>query len=321
MRCAWLVAVFLLASATAKEFAGVPWLTAFSRRANAQLLLYFNNENNFWLLKQGRAVPLNVDAHLWAPETCCAHRATPSLSRDGRYLAYVHLKSTHPRREAVTVLDAQTNSSQEVFTAAMIWGMSWAPDGDRLAVIADREGGRGHKIFIVERKTSSVTEINSEPARNYAISDYVSPSWNPAGTKLTLELRRSGPGANNSTAGVIAVWDLASQRMRIIAEGVESSWSPADDHIAFFDPSRRQCFLVKSDGTERRLLFSSTTGILGIGGRAPLFFPVVWSPDARQLIFHEWVDADLITEVYEFDLSRGKIRHLGRSEVQVVDWR
>lgn len=321
MKYGWLVALFLLASGSAKEFAGVPWLTAFSRRANAELLLYFNNENNFWLLKQGTAVPLNVDARLWAPETCCAHRATPSLSRDGRYLAYVQLKSTRPRKEAVTVVDTRTNFRQEIFNAAMIWGVSWAPGGERLAVVADEGAGGVHKLFIVEPKTATATEVKTDSLKNYILSDYLPPSWSSDGTELALELRRTGPGANNGTAGTIAVWEVPAQTMRVIAEGVEPSWSPADDQIAFFDATRRHCYSVKPDGTQRKLLFSSTTGVFGIGGHAPLFFPVVWAPDGQQLIFHEWVDADLITEVYEIDLKTRRTKHLGRSEVQVVDWR
>lgn len=322
-RC--LLAVLLMGTAVAKDFIGMRRLTRFSRDANAKLLVYFNNENNFVLLNHGRPVPLAVDTHLWDPEACCAHRATPSLSRDGGRIAFVHLKSIHPRQEAISVLDIAAGREKDVFLAAMVWGISWSPEGDRLAVVADKGDGKGHKAYVIDMASSA--PLCSSPnavelaGGKYLISDYVPPSWSPDGLKLALELRRSGPGANNSAAGIIAIWDLPTQTMHKLADGVEPSWSPGGDAIAFFDSSRRNCSLIKPDGTERKLLFSATKGLLGVGGRAPLFFPVAWSPDGRRLVFHEWVQADLIAEVYQLDLAARKTKHLGRSELQVVNWR
>ncbi len=119
---------------------------------------------------------------------------------------------------------------------------------------------------------------------------------------------------------IVAAVELAQSTFRGLAVGVEPSWSPQGDRIAFFDLRRRNCFTVPARGGRATLLFSSRKGILG-GGRAPLFYPVVWSPDGKRLLWHEWMDADLLTDIYARDLTTGRVKSLGRSEMQVVDWR
>jgi len=320
-----LFAALLLITTAGGNFRGASRLAEFSREAHAKVLVYFNNENDIRLLDRGKIISLELDTHLWTPDSCCAHRATPSLSRDGSRVAFVHLASTRPRREAVAVLDVTTKAQKEVFAARAVWGISWSPDGRRLAVVADGEGDSGHNLFVIDLMSASARQLTRGDldlgGMTYAVSDYAPPSWAPGGRELALELRRTGPGANNGSAGVIVVWDLESNVYHKLADGVDPSWSPAGDSIAFFDGTRKKCFAIKSDGSHKELLFSATRGWLGVGGGAPLVFPLVWSPGGSRVIWHEWVDADLVTEIYQRDLKTRKVRHIGRSELQVVDWR
>ena len=322
---AWLIAALLMVAETGGAFHGVARLAGFSKVAKAKVLAYFNNDNDLALVVEGRLVPLGLDTQLWTPDSCCAHRATPSLSRDGSRVAFVHLASARPHREAVAVFDIASQTQTDVFTGRAVWGISWSPEGGRLAVVADREADAGHNVYLIDLASKSARLLTHRPldleGLSYTISDYAPPSWNPSGTELALEFRRAGPGANNGNAGVIVVWDLTSDHFRKLADGVDPSWSPAGDRIAFFDGKRENCFSVKPDGAEKNLLFSATRGFLGAGGGAPLFFPVVWSPDGGTVLWHEWVDADLRTEIYRKDLKTGKVRHIGLSELQVVDWR
>jgi Tol biopolymer transport system component len=236
----------------------------------------------------------------------------------------VRLKASFPRLESVNIFDLGTGAQREIFVAAFVWGVSWSPADNRVAIVADQLGAKSHSVHLLDldgQKEILRLEKADIPGERYRVSNYVPPSWSPDGTKLVLELRRSGPGASNSSAGAIAVWDLSTRTVSKLADGVDPAWSPGSNEIAFFDGSRRNCYLIASDGHEKKLLFSSTRGVLGIGGGAPLVFPVVWSHDGRQLLFHEWVDADLMTELYQFNLAARKIRHVGRSEIQVVNWR
>lgn len=307
-----------------KQFRGASTLNEFSRTANAKLLVYFNNENAFAVLNRGVDTPLGLKTHLQSPGACCAHRATPALSHDGKHLAFVRLASARPRSEVVSILDVETRAEREVFSAAMVWGISWSSDDDQLAVTADPDAPGQHALTLIEQASGTAKRlldrgVEIDGAR-YNLSDYSPVSWNRDNTRLAIEFRRTGFGASNGSSGAIVLWDLKSGTFHKLSDGVEPSWSPGGDAVAFFDGMRQTCYLANADGGEKKLLFASTKGPLP-AGRSPLVFPVAWSPDGTNLIFHEWVDADLAVNVYQLNLALGKATRVGKSELQVVAWR
>jgi len=320
---AWLIAV-LLAGTGITDFRGPLKLAASIKDAKTELLVYSNNGNDVGLLTKGAVVPLNLQTNLWAPGGCCLHPATPSLSPDGRRIAYVHLASAQPRREVISIYDRDSQEQKEVFQAEIIWGISWSPDGARLAVIADRAADQAHNLFLVDQSSKAASQLTHGSFnlgyKKYIVSVHAPPSWNNAGNRLAVEVRTAEVAAENSASSAIAVWNLETNEVRKLVDGVDPAWSRSEDVIAFFEPSRTKCFTVRPDGSEKKLLF--TLGEKGFASRSTLLsFPVVWSPDGKELIFHQWVDADLVTDVYRLDLARGKPRFLSRSEVQVVSWR
>jgi Tol biopolymer transport system component len=319
----WIIAGLLLGAGIA-DFQGPSRLAKAIKHSNAELLVYSSNGNDVGFLTGGSIESLPLDTHLAVPGGCCLHPATPSLSPDGRRIAYVHLSSAQPRREGINIYDRDSHQQKQVFEANLIWSISWAPGGDRLAVIADTADEPGHSLYVLDL-TSNIPSLVNHGALNlegkpFVISNYAAPSWNGAGDELALEVRSAGALAENSASSAVALWDLRTNQIRKLSDGTNPAWSQAKDVIAFFEPSRQKCFTIKPDGSEKRLLFA-----LGMNGfysqKSLLSFPVVWSPDGNQLIFHQWVDADLITDVYRLDLRGGKPKFLGRSEVQVVDWR
>jgi len=314
----------LLAGTSISEFRGASKLANSIKDETTQLLVYANNANVPGILKRGAILPLNLDTHLTLPGGCCSHRATPSLSPDARSIAYVHLSDGQPRREAVTIYNVEDQSQRAVFEAEVIWGISWAPGGERLALVADRAPDQGHNLYIVDLSSNAVTQLSHGTVHidgnEYAISNHAPPSWNQVGSQLAVEVRSTHEQPENSAAGSIVLWDIEAHQLRKLTDGVDPAWSPAADGIAFFESSRQKCFTIRSDGSEKKLLFA-------LGKRpfpsksAPLFYPIVWSPDGKQLIFHQWVDADLITDTYRLDLVNGKLSFIGSSELQVVNWR
>ena len=316
--------IWLLLGTGISEFQGPSRLARSIQDAKAELLVYSSNGNDVGLLTKGSVEPLKLDTLLSIPGGCCLHPATPSLSPEGGRIAYVHLSSTQPRREGINIYDHDGHKEKEVFQANLIWAVSWAPDGQRVAAIADTTGEPGHNLYVVDL-TSNATSRLSHGALNlggkqYILSNHAAPSWNGAGNQLAVEVQSASSPAENSASRAIIVWDIQTNEVHRVADGTDPAWSQAKDVIAFFEPSRQRCFTVRPDGSERTLLF--TLGRKGFTSKLSLLsFPVVWSPDGNQLIFHQWVDADLITNVYRLDLRSGKPRFLGRSEVQVVDWR
>jgi Tol biopolymer transport system component len=153
----------------------------------------------------------------------------------------------------------------------------------------------------------------------YELSNYAPPSWSPNGDRLAIEFRKKGLGSGNSSASAIGILDPEKKLVLKLADGVDPSWFPSGDEVAYFNPKRNQCLASRLNG-EPRVLFK--VGKRGAGaGRGPLMFPVVWSPDGKALLFHQWVDPDLITNVYKLDLTSGKSKKVAHSEVHAVSWR
>jgi Tol biopolymer transport system component len=319
----WIIAGLLLGGGIG-DFQGPSGLASSIKDVQAELLVYSSNGNEVGLVTKGSIEPLALNTHLAVSGGCCLHPATPSLSPDGRRIAYVHLSSSQPRREGINIYDHDSRQEKEVFQANLIWAISWAPSGDRLAVVADTAGDSARNLYLIDLQSITASRLNHGTleldGREYTISNYTAPSWNGAGNQLAFEVRIAGALAENSSSRAVAVWDLLTNQVHKLAEGNNPSWSQAKDVIAFFEPSRQKCFTVRPDGSEKKLLFA--LGTKGFHSQLSLLsFPVVWSPDGNQLIFHQWVDADLVTDVYRLDLQSGKLKLIGRSEVQVVDWR
>ena len=156
---------------------------------------------------------------------------------------------------------------------------------------------------------------------SYSVSPHTAPSWDPAGGKVAFEALRLGSGREDPAGRAIAIFDLQTNAIRKLADGANPAWSPVADTIAYLDAAGKKCFTVHSDGTGGQELFTARGGFFSTGRRAPIFFPVVWSPGGDQLIFHQWVDTDLVLDVYRYDLKTSKAGRIGRGELQVVDWR
>jgi Tol biopolymer transport system component len=245
------------------------------------------------------------------------------LSHRGEKIAYVHVASERPRREAAAIYDVASGATRDVFEAAVIWSVAWSPDDSRLAAVADEAGSKGRSLYLIRPDMGQPAEgvyLNMDiKGVEYELSNYAPPSWSNSGDRLAIEFRRKGTAAGRGAAGMIGIWNPETKQLTKLADGVEPSWSPVEDEIAYFSPKRNKCVAVKA-GEAQRVLFS--VGKRGAGaGRGPLFFPIVWSADGKQVIFHQWVDADLITDVYRLDLTTGKSKKVARSELQVVGWR
>lgn len=317
----WLVAVILAAEIT--SFHGAIQLADSTKNEDAELLTYDGNGNNIGIIKGGKFLTLELQTDLWASGTCCAHRATPSLSQDGEQVAYVTLTSAQPRRETLSISDLRDGKQTPVFEAEAIWSVSWAPEGKRLAVVADRVSEQTRNLYIVDLASTVLNRLTSgtfTDGLDYSISNDSPPSWSPNGRRLAIEIRTATEQAVSDQGRSIGLWDLDTNEFQKLVDGRDPAWSPSGSEIAFLEPSRRACFTVKPDGSGKAVLFSLRKKPFG-PATSPLFFPVVWSPDGTQLIFHQWVDADLVSEVYRLDVKSGHLKFLSRTELQVVNWR
>jgi hypothetical protein len=311
------------------KYPGAAMLANFSRAQDASLLVYVRSANNLALLQQGSLVPLDLKPRLSMSDSCCDHRALPALSHRGGRLAYVRLQTASPHREVVSVRETGTGSQTDVFEAANIWAVSWSPGDERLAIVAQSGSARAftgeNDLYIVDAASRQATRITHGgfllQGIRYLVSPRAAASWSPEGNKLAVEVRRSGEEKGDAPASAIAIVNLQDNTVTKLTDGAEPSWSPAADLIAFLDHDGKKCFTIRSDGSEKKELFSRQGGFFSTGSGAPIFFPVSWSPRGDQLLFHQWVDDGMVLDLYRYDLTTARAKLIGRGELQVVDWR
>lgn len=313
------------------RYPGAPMLADFSRAHNASLLVYVRSANNLALLKKGKLAPLNLKTRLSVPRACCEHRALPALAHNAERLAYVRMEAASPHREAVSVheMGASAHGQTDVFEAADIWAVSWSPADDRLAIVAQGGSARaftgGNELYVVDLPSGRHTQLTHGSfllqGIRYAVSPRAAASWDPEGKRLAVEIRRSGEEKSDAPTSAIAIFDLKTGVVAKLTDGAEPAWSPAEDVIAFLDGSGKKCYTVRSDGSDKKELFSRQGGFFSTGAGAPIFFPVTWSPKGDQLLFHQWVDDGMVLDLYSFNMATKKAKFVGRGELQVVNWR
>lgn len=168
---------------------------------------------------------------------------------------------------------------------------SWSPDGSRIVFASNRTGNS--EIFIMNADGSQQRNLS----RNYtdctgltgmdevtcnAKAEDGQPSFSADGSQIVFVSFRSGG---------LGLWimDSDGSKPRQVSEGgVQPSWSPTGEWIAFSDGVEQgddigddtvldtDIFVVRPDGTGRR----SLTGIRG----EKEFYPS-WSPDGKQIAF------------------------------------
>lgn len=198
------------------------------------------------------------------------------------------------------------------FCAGDIGSQVFSSDGSKIAFAARPRFASVHSpcdnnpelLQILDIATGKLTPV----PYNGEVSEFARLSWSPDGKYLAVQI-----GALKQ----IIVIDVGSGSARIIGEGLNPSWSPKDDWIAFEDYEGFKCMLIHPDGTGAKV-------VLDLGkrfhGYRTFLQGAVWSPDGQKLLLNEQKGDSGGIDVTMLDLASGKVTTKCRNGPAVLGW-
>ena len=188
---------------------------------------------------------------------------TPTLSPDGRYLAYTDFTSGRPALNIKNIEEKKT-------TVASKSGVSIAPgwrNNNEVATTLSFEGDQN--IYLVKPDGSIARRVTNSRGID------VSPSFSPDGSKMAFVSSRNG-------APQIFIQDLKSGEVkRLTFNGkynTQPSWSPAGDKIAYSTMQSKgeiDLFVITPDGS----------GLQQLTRKSGENEHPSWSPDGGMIVF------------------------------------
>jgi len=234
----------------------------------------------------------------------------PSLSPDGRYVAYI---SSNIFNLTLFVADAETG---EVITELGGAGTiphfdalrfissagAWGPNGERLAFISFAEGDNEIAIWNVDE--NEITE-RFEVA---GVSAMKNVAWSPDGTQLAF----SGMDGGISD---LYVMDMETREARQLTNDryadLQPTWSPDGSKIAFTTDRTRTDLQSLDTSTDMSLaLIDVESGAVEVRTPFPdaLHHNPQFAPDGQSLYFI--ADQDGFKDIYRMDLTTGRLHRV-----------
>jgi WD40 repeat protein len=265
---------------------------------------------------------ITIAGEMWAlqpepsqPKTALYSAVYPSISRDGKLVAYGRLTNGNPRRIAISTYSLTEHKTTTYSEGELSGTIAVSPDALRIAyVVGTGTPADPAQIRILDLKSN---REESGPSTTFYPSEPTVLTWSPNSRDL----------AYTSMTGDIQVWNGESKQVKKVAHGDLPSWSPDGLWIAYlaktthgwFDPYD-QCLLVRSDGSSSRLLVPpSRTGIFG--HRRYFSYPPVWSPDSKSVLLNEVASFDRWTmNTVLVDVETGRLAIKFKDTQPVVGW-
>jgi Tol biopolymer transport system component len=251
------------------------------------------------------------------------YNALPALSPRGDRVAWglsIRHASQGERARSVLGLYSLPDKSWKTFGDFCVDGGTGSkvisPDGERVAFPSRAASSPGGGYCFDNSLVLQILDVASGKLTpvpyGRRIDEVAQLSWSPDGKYLVGQFCCSA-----SSAAEIVVVDLGSGKGTVIAEGMDPSWSPRGDWIAYEDKEKQKCILIHPDGTGAKVVRDLTKGF-GFGHW--IFFKgAVWSPDGMKIIFNE-EQVDVGGQVTMLDLASSKVTKLSKKGPFVLGW-
>jgi Tol biopolymer transport system component len=233
---------------------------------------------------------------------------TPSISPDGRWLAFV-VGQGRALRDDIFVRRLGTSSTRRVTDDVINEGRpSWSPDGKRLVYSAENISptAQGNALYVVD------VARGGEPVQlSRGSGDYVHPDWSPDGRTIAYSWLRC-PNCNVVSVRSMRA-DGTGERVLALVHKTsiawQARWSPDGKRIVFF--WTHEIWTMRADGSHKRRLTRDSELDSG----------PVWSPDGRRIAWTRQQDR-LAPAVYVMNADGSGRRRLRTAALRgIVDWR
>ena len=278
------VAVFVLAFAGASASAGDGKAT----RANGRIVFGLRQ------VDQWRIVGADLRSRRSLVVKNTEDADSPSLSPDGRFLAYVRGAEFHP---AIWVSRADGTHGKRLEGGCQ---PTWAPSGGRLAFMLDLDQAgycTSHQLAVVNRDGSGFATIY-DGSIGY-------PKWSPDGQWIAFVAFRGPPGDD------LCIIRPDGSDLRVIAGDVQAygySWSPDGRQVVFEKQTS------KGTGFELNLFTATVAGgaLTQLTSSSSSKYDPTWSRDGRYVAFSSSTRGASGTGVAILDRQTGSEQVVGQ---------
>jgi dipeptidyl aminopeptidase/acylaminoacyl peptidase len=273
---------------------------------------------------------------------------SPSLSRDGKFLAYFpHEDETVGEVIAIRDVDAGTTRMIKLaeipknllgpgVTATAFSSLLWSPDGSRLGVIVGSRGDRkittGVEVAIEDVRGDVVADPNAGPRRLIVLDtstgkwttlgpdsiDVDSFDWSPDGSRIALSGSRNAENRALSYGYAdLFLTDVGTGDTKsiVVQPGADSNprWSPNGQWIAF----GTQRGVIRWLGGQRIGIYSVSNGAVtypafdeigNIAGSS--VHAIEWAPDSRSLLFR--APYQMSQQIFSVGVPDGKLERFSQ---------
>jgi len=261
-------------------------------------------------------IVVQAKAGLWG-QMGTVHALAPSADRVAWSLAPLNDSDRKSLRSVLGVYSL-LDKSWKIYGdfCTQVGSRVFSPDGTRVAFASQAWSSPGNGycsnnpivLQILDIPTGKLTPL----PYSGGIFESGRLSWSPDGRYLAGQI-----GTWADPTKQVVVIDVASGSTRILVEGINPSWSPKGDWIAYEDDKGLKCNLIHPDGTGTKVVLDLEKRFHGYRTFSQ---GAVWSPDGEKLLLNEQKGDSGGIDVTMLDLASGKITTKYRNGAAVLGW-